>query len=198
MSERSCETCGALFQPFIASAGKFCSRKCYIGRTLRDPITTFHASYIPEPNSGCFLWEGPYHNTGYGQFNANRKNGLAHRFALQIDSGLSGEGLHACHRCDNPACVNPAHLFWGTPADNMRDAREKGRTRGAPRQTHCGRGHEYTPETTLVVLNHGYPERQCRICNRERALRNYHKDGDKSRAAQNERNRRKRETGVSQ
>jgi hypothetical protein len=139
---------------------------------------------------------------GYGVFHVNPKiSTTAHRYSLQLATQQEGAGLFACHRCNNPGCVNPGHLYWGTQADNMEDAKAIGKAGGAPRQTHCGRGHEYTHETTLMVMNHGRPERQCRICNRQRVLRAYHKDVVKSRAVQNERNRRKSEqraTGVTQ
>lgn len=79
----------------------------------------------------CWLWTGRITDVGYGQFaESHRSSVSAHRFALQLSTGLlQPESVFACHSCDVRACVNPAHLFWGTSEDNQRDMTRKGRHR---------------------------------------------------------------------
>lgn len=78
---------------------------------------------------GCWLWVGSQ-SGGYGTFRLDGKMRKAYRIAWELTNGPIPDGLFACHRCDNPLCVNPAHLFLGTAADNNRDRHAKGRSRG--------------------------------------------------------------------
>lgn len=66
---------------------------------------------------------------GYGRLTFKGRLIGAHRMALILHSKKDMLGMHACHRCDNPICCNPSHLFWGTPLDNTRDCMEKQRRR---------------------------------------------------------------------
>lgn len=75
----------------------------------------------------CWVWKGYIKKEGYGQVSHQGKNVLAHRVSYTISIGEIPEGLLVLHKCDNPPCVNPKHLFIGTEADNMRDRDIKGR-----------------------------------------------------------------------
>lgn len=84
--------------------------------------------------SGCWEWTGCLNSMGYGRTFFGGKHVYAHRVMLEAAKGPLN-GLHALHACDNPKCVNPAHLFAGTHQDNMRDMVRKGRKRGGGRPT---------------------------------------------------------------
>lgn len=77
--------------------------------------------------SGCWLWTGATNKAGYGIVNYQRAFWLAHRLARLLSSGVIPEGIKVLHRCDNPPCCNPDHLFLGTQADNVADMKAKGR-----------------------------------------------------------------------
>ena len=86
----------------------------------------FEAKYIPEPNSGCWLWEASA-SLGYGKIWVNVKLRKAHRVSYELFRGEVPEDMDVCHKCDNTYCVNPDHLFVGTAKDNIRDCIDKGR-----------------------------------------------------------------------
>jgi len=78
---------------------------------------------------GCWEWQA-HRVSGYGQFSiAGRKLEYAHRVSWVLSGNAIPQGLSVLHRCDNPACVRPDHLFLGTQLDNMKDMIEKGRDR---------------------------------------------------------------------
>lgn len=78
--------------------------------------------------SGCLEWTASTHQFGYGLISAGRKMPFkTHRVAWALEHGPIPDGLLVCHKCDNPKCVEVAHLFLGTPLENMRDKERKGR-----------------------------------------------------------------------
>lgn len=85
---------------------------------------------MPEPNSGCQLWLGRVDQDGYGRVSVPvGRQMAAHRAAYLLAHGSVPTGLEVLHKCDVPACINPAHLKLGTHADNMADMAAKGRAK---------------------------------------------------------------------
>jgi HNH endonuclease len=93
----------------------------------------FNEKYIVNKLSGCWEWQAHCDKDGYGVFWFNNYPIQAHRFSFIWFIGDIESTMKTCHKCDNPCCVNPFHLFKGTNKDNMNDAQSKGRR---PRNDH--------------------------------------------------------------
>jgi len=84
-------------------------------------------SRIEKQDSGCWKWIGTKNKKGYGMMVYKGRIHASHRVSWQEFYGEIPEGMLICHKCDNPSCVNPDHLFVGSNQDNMDDMKQKGR-----------------------------------------------------------------------
>lgn len=96
---------------------------------VKDVFDRIESKIERIPECGCWIWTDSVNNQGYGRIGiGSTKTYLAHRVMWEIENGKIPEGKFVCHHCDTPSCVNPHHMFIGTQKDNMRDAKNKGRT----------------------------------------------------------------------
>lgn len=134
-------------------------------------IEKFEAGYMPEPNTGCWLWTKAQRG-GYGilEKQRNKKRVMAHRFSYEKFNGEIPVGFYILHKCDTPACVNPQHLKAGTPAENNKDCVERKRHKFGRHLYRdlrfCKRGHEYTEKTAYIRRNPdgSIEAKECRTC----------------------------------
>ncbi len=96
----------------------------------------------------CWNWEGVKNSKGYG---LTRKYKLAHRVMYQISAPDYDRSLCVLHKCDNPSCIRPSHLYQGTHKDNARDRQVRGRNRGAFQPCHLHRKARFTQEQVAEI-----------------------------------------------
>lgn len=92
----------------------------------RDPVKRLEKNTV-KIDSGCWEWQGAKTKFGYGQMVVDGKVEIIPRFTYRMFVGPIPEGMYVCHKCDNPSCWNPDHLYLGTAQDNARDRVERGR-----------------------------------------------------------------------
>ena len=98
------------------------------------PLAARMQNYEPVPESGCWLWMGTVSSRGYGQVWVNGMHRPAHRISWELVNGPMPAHLDACHTCDVECCINPAHIWPGTPSENAKDAVRKGYVPKNPRK----------------------------------------------------------------
>jgi hypothetical protein len=87
--------------------------------------------------TGCWLWTGATSSYGYGKLHIRKSTVDAHRISWEVANGIIPLGMSVLHRCDNPLCVRPSHLFLGTHRENMQDKTQKGRGLFGERNGRC-------------------------------------------------------------
>jgi hypothetical protein len=138
-----------------------------------EALKRAESRFVPEPNTGCWIWSAAVDNRGYGRISVHNKWRHAHRFLYEQYVGSVPEGLELDHICRTPCCVNPEHLEPVTHQENMRRAGASG-AMGIrnKRKSHCPNGHEYAG-SNLYVTSNGW--RQCHECRKNYMLENYRK-----------------------
>jgi hypothetical protein len=159
----TCVACGRRVEGFSSPERRTAEApRCY--RCARGtPTERFWIAVGQPPATGCWPWRGKMHPEGYGQISVNGRPEWAHRLAYSLLVGRIPEGLQIDHLCRNRACVNPAHLEPVTARENT--LRGEGAGARNARKTHCVRGHEFTPENTVVDAR---GHRSCLACRASR------------------------------
>lgn len=115
------------------------------------PFKRFH-QLLQKPLGLCWIWAGSSGRNGYGQFKAFGRMVAAHRFAYELYKGPIPDGMQILHSCDNKVCVNPDHLRIGTHAENMAEAKERGRMRVGANHPNYGKKNTRPGQSNPVVV----------------------------------------------
>lgn len=110
-----------------------------------------------DENTQCWNWQGSKDRNGYGYVKQNGKTTKAHRASYIEFKGIIPENLWILHRCNNPSCINPEHLYAGTPTENMRDRERAGRHKGwkgCNKEQLNNPNVKLTPEDAVYIRTH--------------------------------------------
>lgn len=127
-------------------------------------IERFQRKVNPLGN-GCWEWQGCRNGRGYGKFSIKAEVIYAHRFSYWATFGEHPGAYLVCHKCDNPPCVNPSHLFLGTTKDNANDQARKGRNKGNRKITEADALYIRNSPLTTAALMTQFGLGRAQICN---------------------------------
>jgi|SRR5712664_2187267 len=132
----------------------------------------FESKFQVVPFSGCWLWDGTMFSSGYGALKIQGVMLSAHRLSWTLYRGTIPDNLWVLHKCDVRCCVNPEHLYLGTPSDNVQDMLDRKGTSHYfnAKATHCIRGHPLSGENLYLQRVVGGVMRVCRICKAARKI----------------------------
>ena len=139
ITAKTCAHCGKQFTPSQNRTYRrsfvFCSRSCHVAQQRKSAADTlmdrFWANVKQTPE--CWLWTGSVESNPYGNMRVGSKNMRANRAAYTLLIGPIPDEMLVRHTCDNPQCVNPAHLLLGTHADNVADRHMRQRDDHGPK-----------------------------------------------------------------
>lgn len=134
--------------------------------TPEQIIHKLEANFVPDPNSGCWLWTAGLFKTGYGSIHIGTKTKRAHRVMYELVKGPVPDGKPLDHLCRVRSCINPNHLEPVTHQENARRGIGGETTRRRMKaKTHCPKGHPYEGYN-IIWINNGIVKngRGCRIC----------------------------------
>lgn len=175
-----CQHCGITFFPFVNAQGKFCSQRCNGAQRKRSLADRLWGQVTK--TESCWLHQGSKNSRGYGRVGSDDHGHgmrLAHRVAWEVTYGPIPAGLSVLHRCDNPACCRPDHLFLGTQSDNMRDMVTKGRHAAQRYPDQLPRGDRHWSSQHPEWVRRGEGHGQAKLTADDvRAIRRLHAEGN--------------------
>ena len=160
-----CSHCGVDFHKKIAEVHRsphhFCSRDCKGASVALNTVKGFWDKATPN-KSGCLEWRGSISRCGYGRARYFGRVMFAHRVAYMLECGEIPAGFCVLHRCDNPRCINPKHLFLGTHEENMNDMWMKGRGNSKINRDDANAIYKSDASNKHLSLKYGLSERTIR------------------------------------